>query len=220
MCSFSGIDLRLLGGLLIGALLLSACGGSNRASVGGYTDSELNDRRVFLLMPDQGEYRLTDPEAFAWSRGIAEAGVDGRVYSEFRTNLAGELDERYDSNTVHNFAAQSVGATHPLSAENDFDGESSTWDWTKIEGAMKAGAIDYLIVLSDVVIENRNPGRARERGEETVRLVVTLVDLPNRRMLLRRNVEMSVDDPRLPSDTYVILARAIARELPFYNSDY
>ena len=202
------------------SMFLSSCGGSNRSSVSGYTDAELNSKRIFVLLPEEGDYRLTDSSAFAWSRGIGEAGVAGRVYSEFRTNLPNQLDNRYDSNTVHNYAAQSVGATNPLDAEADFEGDPSGWDWAKLDAAMKLGAIDYLLVISDVAIVNNNPGLRADRGRETVTLTVSLVDLPNRRLVLRDNVSISVDDPRVPSDTYVILARQIAEELPFYNRIY
>lgn len=217
-----GIAGRVLSGLLVlcAGIVLESCGGSNRSSVGGYVDADLNDKRVFLLLPDEGEYRLTDSAAFAWSRGIGDAAASGRVYSEFRTNLPTQLDLRYDSNTVHNFAAQSVAATNPLDANTDFDGEPTGWDWAKIDGAMKTGAIDFLVVLSDVAIANNNPGLTADRGRETVTGTVSLIDLPNRRLLVRESVSISVDDPRVPSDTYVILARKIAEELPFYNRTY
>ena len=220
------ISFRMLTGLAGAAVVvctsmfLSSCGGSNRSSVSGYTDAELNSKRIFVLLPEEGEYRLTDSAAFAWSRGIGEGGVSGRIYSEFRTNLPNQLDYRYDSNTVHNYVAQSVGATNPLDAEADFEGDPSGWDWAKIDAAMKVGAIDYLLVLSDVTVANNNPGLRADRGRETVTVTVSLIDLPNRRLVLRENVSASVDDPRIPSDTYVILARQIAEELPFFNRVY
>ena len=202
---------------LFSLLLYSGCGGSSRSSVEGYEDAQLSGKRVFVLMPQEGEYALTSPANFAWSRGIGEAGADGRVSSEFRTNFASQLDARYDSNTVHNYATQSVGSTHPLSAEVDFRGEPSTWDWSRIDAARKAAAIDFLLVLTDVTIANSKSTNGGDRGREQVTARARLLDMATKGQLVDQVIEISVSDPRQPIDTYVLLARKLAQKLPFMN---
>lgn len=206
----------VLTALTIAAFLSNGCG-SPRSTVEGYSDAELSGKRVFVLLPDEGEYTFTSAANFAWSRGIGEAGAAGRISSEFRTSFANALDARYDSNTVHNYATQSVGSTTPLSAETGFVGAPESWDWSVLDVARKSAAIDFLVVINDVKIDNTRPNDGGDRGRETVTMRARLVDMATRKVLADQRVSTSVSDPRQPVDTYVLLARELAQKLPFAN---
>ncbi len=208
--------LPFLTALIFSATIFGGCG-SSRSKVEGYDDAQLSGKRVFVLLPDEGDYMVTSPSSFAWSRGIGEAGVPGRISSEFRTMFASALDARYDSNTVHNYATQSVGSTNPLHSGTDFQGAAESWDWSKLDVVRKNAAIDFMIVVNEVTINNSSPENGGDRGEERVSARARLIDMAKRKVLVEEQVAVSVDDPRQPRDTYVLLARELARKLPFLN---
>ncbi len=205
--------------LLIGTAFLVGCG-SGKVAVEGYDQAALNDKRVFLLLPAEGEIVLANPDVYALSRGIGEAGAPGRIATEFRTDLATALDARLDSNTVLEYGQQSVGAVVPLNPSVDMPGGATattgSWDWDKIKNAARQGGIDYLVVVHSVRVENEAPKEGASRGKETVTVNFSLLDPEERKVMTGSEVRVELKDPRKPADTYTKLAEAMARKLPFY----
>lgn len=197
---------------------LSGCGGGGRGGV--LNGSNLNGKRLFILMPKQTGFKLQNPDTYAYSRGISQESAAARIFSEMKSQFPDELGQRYDSNTVLNYDEHAIGGTIPLDAVNDFNGASSSWDWEAINRAGKEGAVDFLLVLHTVDVSNQMPREEFGRGRETVSVGFHLIDPINKVNVSSATVSVSVDDPRIPSDTYVLLARQVASRLPFLNSTY
>lgn len=207
--------------LLLGTALLIGCG-SGKTSVEGYDNAVLNDKRIFLLLPSEGDITLVNPAAFAQSRGIGEAGASGRIATEFRTDLATALNTRLDSNTILEYGQQTVGAVVPLNPSVDLPqaatGSTSSWNWDKVRDAARQGNIDYLIVLHSVRVENEMPKEGASRGKETVVANFSLLDPEKKTLMTGSEVRVEIKDPRKPADTYTRLAEAMAKKLPFHSA--
>lgn len=215
--SSRGIAINLF--LMLGTALLVGCG-SGKISVAGYDNAALNDKRVFLLLPAEGQIVLANADVFAQSRGIGLAGAPGRVATEFRTDLAPALDGRLDSNTVLEYRQQTVGAVVPLDPAVDLPqgATSGSWDWDKLRDAARQGNIDYLLVMHSVRVENKVPKEDATRGEETVVATFSLLDPEQKKKMTTNEVRVTVKDPRKPADTYTQLAAAMAKKLPFHTA--
>ena len=207
--------LGLISSLVLSTLVLSSCG-SSRITLEGYDDALLSGKRIFLLIPEDGDYVFSDAAAFGYSRGIAAVTVQSRVDNEFQTRLRDRLDLRLDSNLVVNYRTQPVGAIHPLKAVRDFTGLPSTWDWTKLQAAAKEGAIDYLIVLRSVTLKNFPPKDGRSMGKEEVEADFLLIDLSKKSVMTQNTVSISVNDPRQIADTYIELSKDLTSKMPFH----
>lgn len=200
------------------SLFSTGCTGTNFIAIDGYPVESLAEKRLYILLPGESGYTMKEKSAFALSRGIGELGAIPRLASEFSSNLASELDALYTVNTVFDYGSQPVGSIHELFSDRDFTSNPQSWDWVSIDAARKRGAIDFLIVISNVVVDNDLPTGDADRGEERVELLVRLIDVEKRTELVRDVVSVSVDDPRVPRDTYIALSREIAGILPFVNN--
>lgn len=196
---------------------LAGCG-SGRISVDGYTDADLNQKRVFVLLPKSDKIMLANPAAFAASRGVAEMTASERIGRELQSDFQVALDGRLDSNTVLEYGSQSVGATIPMDPAADFPaGAEARWDWSKAKQAAKQGNIDYLLVLHSVRVENEMPtGGEKPRGKEKITATFSLIDPLNEKLMTGATVDAEIDDPRRPVDTYVKLSKSMAKKLPFH----
>jgi hypothetical protein len=210
--------------LLVVMLALPIVVGSNGCGGGGtggvLNGTPLNGKRLFILLPKQDGFTLQNPDAYAYSRGISEMNASTRLFSEMRSMFADELGQRYDSNTVLNYNEQAISGTVPLDAVNDFNGASDTWNWDNLNRAGKEGAVDFLLVMHSVVVSNQKPSGEIGMGRESISASFHLIDPINKVNVRSATVSISVDDPRIPSDSYVFLARQVASRLPFLNSTY
>lgn len=198
-------------------VLLAGCG-SGRKAVEGYEEAALHDKRVFLLLPAEGQVALANPGAFAYSRGIGEAGAPGRIATELRTELPAAMDAYYTSNTFLDYGSQTVGAVVPLNPTTDLPrGASATWNWDKVREAAKQGNIDYLLVIHSVRVENELPDEGDARGKETVTTTFSLIDPAEQKVMTSDEVRVQIKDPRKPADTYTRTAEAMSKKLPFYT---
>ncbi|MGE3800739.1 MAG: hypothetical protein AB7H80_06935 [Candidatus Kapaibacterium sp.] len=205
----------IVAGIILSAGLFAGCG-SSRTSIEGYSDAVLTGKRLFILMPKEGDFVLTNSEAFAYSRGIAALSSQSRVDNEFQTQFRDYLDNVLDSNLVVVYRTQPVGAIHPLDATRDFNGEIGSWNWEEIDAARKEGAIDFLLVLQKVQLENQTPSDNAGRGKESVTVNFILVDPAKRSVMTQNQVSVSLKDPREIRDTYSKLTRELASKMPFH----
>lgn len=207
--------------LLLGTALLVGCG-SGKTAVEGYDQGVLNGKRIFLLLPAEGGIVLTNPAAFAQSRGIGEGGASGRISTEFRTDLAPALNTRLDSNTILEYSQQTVGAVVPLNPSSDMPratAGSDSWDWDKLRDAARQGNIDYLIVFHSIRVENEMPKEGAARGKETVTANFSLLDPEKKKLMSESEVRVEIKDPRKPADTFTRLSEAMAKKMPFHVAD-
>jgi hypothetical protein len=202
----------------ISSIGFNGCGGGTKGGV--LNGTRLNGKRLFILLPKQEGFKLQNPDAYAYSRGIAEESAQARIHSEMKSQFPDELGQRYDSNTVLNYDEHAIGGSVPLNAVSDFTGASSSWKWDEINRAGKEGAVDYLLVLHTVEVSNQKPRNEFGRGRETISASFHLIDPLNKVNVSSTTVSISIDDPRIPSDSYVLLARQVASKLPFLNSSY
>ena len=205
----------IVAGFLIAGSIWGGCG-SSRTSVEGYTDATLTDKRLFVLTPKEGEFGITNSEAFAASRGIAPLNVQSRLDNELQTQFRDWLDNTLDSNLVVMYRAQPVGAVYPLEGKSGFSGTEGGWDWGKIDAARKEGAIDFLLVLENVSVDNTMPTEKGGRGKETMNVDFLLIDPAKKSVMTRNRVSVTVKDPREIRDTYIKLARELASKMPFH----
>lgn len=213
---------RIVGSLFaltLGSSVFLGCGGANRTTIDGLDPSTLPGKRIFVLLPSADGISISSPGDFAWSRGIAELNAANRFESELRTEFVTMLDARTDSNTILDYGAQPVGLTMPMKPDDDFSGDVGSWNWTRIEEASRNGGIDYLVIVSGVAVSNDPPETEEARGDERVSARVRLLAPATRQLLDDRIVEIEVEDPRVPRDTHVALARAVSGALPFENRD-
>jgi hypothetical protein len=199
-------------GAAVMALIAVGCGSSSRTAVSGYTDQMLNGKRIFVLLPKGEELLMNNSEAYASSRGVAQAGAREMLYGELRSELLTAFDHRFDSNTILSYHDQPVGAMVALSSTDDFNnGVPKSWD--RITEAGRNGNIDYLLVLNHFSMSNTKS--ASGLGPETAETDFALLDVMEKKVMTTGSASVSLDDPRQPSQTYKQLAEAISRKLPF-----
>ncbi|MBC8145678.1 MAG: hypothetical protein H7X80_08830 [bacterium] len=204
--------------VLLSAVLIAGCPSSRRIVLEGYNDAALNGKRVFVLLPTAGELRIESAPLFASSRGVDATSAGETMENELRTDLVAAIQERFDSNTVLNYAEQAVSGIVPLSARNDFNSLNASnqinpIDWPKIKSAGKEGNIDYLLVVRDVTV--KNTAGSDPRGDENVRATYSLLDIASGKVMTSGEVEARVDAPRTPNMTHARLAAKLAEKLPF-----
>lgn len=194
------------------ALILAGCGSSTRTTIEGYSDAQLNGRRVFVLLPSASDVRFSNAELFGTSRGVAGASASETLEGELRTVLVSAIQNRLDSNTVLNYAEQAVAGIVPLDATSDFTVTGPT-SWANVKRAGQEGAIDYLIVLRDVSVTN-TPG-SDPRGDEAVAASYALLDVKSQKLMTSGTIGVDIGAPRTPSATHDRLAAELTAKLPF-----
>jgi len=203
--------------IVAGAMLLlwaAGCGSSRRTAVEGYNDDMLMGKRVFVVLPTGSGVTLANPDAYAFSRGVAAAGAAEMLDGELRTMLVPSINQLLDSNTVLSYAGEPVGKMYPLDAATNFvDGQPRSWD--NIEKGAHEANIDYLLVLAPIHFENTAAGE-EGRGDEKVTADYALLDPQNKKLMTRGSLEFTVSDPRTPAMTYTKFAEELTRRLPFW----
>jgi hypothetical protein len=192
-------------------ILIAGCSGG-RMVIPGYNEADFNGKRVALVIPGANDLVMNNSAAYAASRGVATDGAREMLNDELRTGLPTALGAVLDSNTVVNYRDQVVAGTMPLDAVDDFP-QGAPADWGKVQDAAREGNFDFFVVVNHFAITN-TPSTSG-RGDEAVNASFSLLDPNKRRVLTTNTVEISVGDPRVPSDTYAELAAELAKKLPF-----
>ena len=198
--------------LLLAMTVAAGCGSARRITIEGYTDAQLNGRRIALLLPAAGDVRFTNAAQFAASRGVADVSAGETVDNELRTILAEALQSRLDSNTVLNYTDQPVAGIVPMSATGDFTAAGPT-SWETVKRAAQEGNIDYLLVIRDVTVRSTPTGDAR--GDEAVSASYQLLDAAAGRTMTSGTIDFEVGAPRTPAMTYDRMALELTAKLPF-----
>jgi hypothetical protein len=210
MAKFSHI-LRYAAVLAV-AVFIAGCPSSSRITVDGYDDAMLNNKNIYVLLPDTSTAVLANPTAYGASRGVATDGARDMLVGELRTRLIESLDARLDSNTTLNYSSQAVGGVVPLNYTMFNNGVPKTWD--KLKQAGREGGFDYLLVLPGFKISTQPVSTGR--GSETVETGYALLDVLNEKVMTSGTVKVEVDAPAMPADVYRKLAEALSRKLPFW----
>jgi hypothetical protein len=198
--------------LVVVAVFLAGCPSSRRITVDGYDDSMLNNKTIYVLLPDTSTVVIANPAAYAASRGVATDGVREALGAELRTRLIESLDARLDSNTTLSYASQAVGGVIPLTPTMFNSGVPKSWD--KLKQAGREGGFDYLLVMHGFKITTQSA--ATGRGPETVEANFTLLDVMKENVMSSGTVKVETDAPAMPADVYRKLAQELSRKLPFY----
>src|SRR5688572_7686327 len=89
--------------VVMSTALIDGCGSSRRTVIEGYSDEELNGRRIAILYPRAYQLSLTNNELLGASRGTTGASAAETFEGELRTMLVAAIQDRLDSNTVLNY---------------------------------------------------------------------------------------------------------------------
>jgi hypothetical protein len=198
--------------LLIVAVFIAGCPSSRRITVDGYDDSMLNNKTIYVLLPDTSMAVIANPTAYASSRGVATDGARDMLVAELRTRLIESLDARLDSNTTLNYASQAIGGVVPLNFSMFNNGVPKSWD--KLKQAGREGVFDYLLVLHGFKITTESATTGR--GPETVNASFTLLDVMKENVMASGTVNVETEAPAIPAEVYRKLAQELSRKLPFY----
>jgi hypothetical protein len=172
----------------------------------------LNNKNIFVLLPDTSIAVIANPTAYAASRGVATDGARDMLSGELRTRLIESLDARLDSNTTLNYASQAVGGVVPLNFSMFNNGVPKTWD--KLKQAGREGGFDYLLVLHGFKISTKPVTTGR--GSETVEASFTLLDVMKENVMANSTVKVETEAPAMPADVYRKVAEELSRKLPFF----
>lgn len=208
------VQIRLAAGaLMLVALLIAGCSSSQRTTVEGYTDQQLSGKRVVLLLPGAADVRLPDSSSYALSRGTVAESAREQLAIDFRTRFIPALDLRLDSNTVTNYAEQSVSGNVALNAQTDFTANGpKSWDVLKRAG--REGNIDYMIVLNNMQV--RTSRTSNGGGSEVIEADYMLLDLQDAKSMASGHVSANINGAADPGAAYRLLAQELSAKLPFH----
>jgi|GEM_PF-1798231 len=203
--------------LVVVAVALGGCPSSKRIVVEGYDDAALVRKRIMLLLPDSKDVKLTDAAAYGYARGTTAEGGRDQMNAELRTKLTYEISQHLDSNTVLNYADQSLSGSIMLNSTADFTGaQPKSWDAYKRAG--REGNIDFFVVLNNVTFSN-TASSTGGRGKEGIEADYSLLDLQQQKVVTSGHISLGQEELTTPADTYRRLAEALVGKLPFAVSE-